>query len=369
MLTDERTLADALREAGYWTAIVGKWHLGNWRQKHLPRQRGFDHQYGTYGGVVDYYTRCRHGRYDWHRNDRPIKEDGYTTDLIGNEAVRLIKNHSGEKPFFMYVPFTAPHTPKQAPDKVIELYKEKYKGLNLLPREAKNRIITAAQIHIMDEAIGRIIKAIEDRGWTDNTLIVFFNDNGGSRLVGGNHPLKGAKGTYYDGGVRVPFAAQWPGHIKAGTVVDEPVMVIDLYPTLIKLAGGSLNQPLPIDGLDIWPVIAKGAKTPRNEFIWSPKVIRQGDWKLIDKGGLIYPHSKMATEAKVPSEACLYNITEDPYEKKNLIKEKPQIVKTLRKRLAEIKKQIRPAEPKERIPKGSLICGEEEAKTFKGWNK
>jgi arylsulfatase A-like enzyme len=370
MLVDERTMADALREAGYRTAIVGKWHLGNWEQEYLPRQRGFDHQYGLYNGVLDYYSRMRGKKYDWHRNDKPIYEEGYTTDLIGDEAVRLINNHSGERPLFMYVPFTAAHSPLQAPKEVIELYHKKYADAVLSPMEVDRKAKIAAMTHIMDQAIGRILQAIDSRSWTENTLVLFFNDNGGpGKNV--NLPLKGGKATYWDGGIKVPFVAQWPGKIKAGTVVDEPVMVVDLYPTLIKLAGGSLEQALPIDGLDIWPVIAEGAKSPRKEFIWSPKVIRHGDWKLIDTGGQYYPHGvagKKEVESGIPSEAQLYNIAEDPYEKNNLINDHPKIVDSLRQRLTEIQSEIRPAALVEDIPKGAMIYGEEESKTFKGWN-
>jgi arylsulfatase A-like enzyme len=361
-----------MREAGYWTAIVGKWHLGNWEQEFLPRQRGFDHQYGCYNGVLDYYTRKRSAKYDWHRNDKPIQEEGYTTDLIGDEAARLIKNHSGENPFFLYVPFTAAHSPLQAPKDVIALYQKKYADKGLSKKELSRNSTIAAMTHVMDEAIGRILDAIEARNWKKNTLVVFFNDNGGPGKEGTNFPLRGVKATYLDGGTKVAFAAQWPGRIKAGTVVNEPVMVVDLYPTLIKLAGGSLKQPLPIDGLDIWPVIAEEAKSPREEFVWSPKVIRQGDWKLIDTGGLLYPHGKAGMEeleSGIPSKAQLYNIVQDPYEKTNLIDDRPKIVVSLRKRLAELQSEIRPAGPVGEIPKRVKIYGEEEAKTFKGWDK
>jgi arylsulfatase A-like enzyme len=371
MLLDERTLANAMQEAGYWTAIVGKWHLGNWESEYLPRQRGFDYQYGTYGGVIDYYTRVRNRVYDWHRNDQPLLEEGYTTDLIGNEAVRVIENHSGEKPFFMYVPFTASHSPLQAPEELIAQYRKKCEEADELKGFA-NKPVIAAMIHVMDEAIGRILSAIEARGWTENTLVVFFNDNGGAGSVNANLPLRGYKATYWDGGTKVPFAAQWPGKIKAGTVVHEPVMVVDLYPTLIKLAGGSLEQPLPIDGLDIWPVMAQGAKTPRHEFIWSPEVIRQGDWKLIDTGGQYYPHGVKGREelaSGTPSEAQLYNLAEDPYEENNLINDHPEIVSSLRKRLSEIQGEIRTPAPDEKLPKGVKITGKEENAAFKGWDK
>ena len=364
MLADERTLANAMKEAGYWTAIVGKWHLGNWEQAYLPRQRGFDHQYGCYNGVIDYFTRYRGRLYDWHRNDEPIQEDGYVTDLIGNEASRLIEQHPEDKPFFMYVPFTASHGPLQAPEEVIDLYRDHYKDEKGSARDRKPTV--DAMVHIMDEAVGRILEAIDERGWTGNTLVVYFNDNGGPQA---NFPMRGTKGTYYEGGTRVPAAMKWPGKIQAGTFIDEPVSVVDLYPTLINLAGGSLEQPLPIDGLDIWPVVTEGALSPRNEFIWSPQVIRRDGWKLIDQGGLYYPHAKKAQKLDTPSEAQLYHISEDPHEETNLIDQQPEIVASLRQRLAEIKSQIRPAGPVEKIPRDARIYGKEEAQTFQGWDQ
>ena len=146
-------------------------------------------------------------------------------------------------------------------------------------------------------------------------------------------------------------------------------MSVRRCPTLINLAGGSLEQPLPIDGLDIWPVVTEGALSPRNEFIWSPQVIRRDGWKLIDQGGLYYPHAKKAQELDTPSEAQLYHISEDPHEETNLIDQQPEIVASLRQRLAEIKSQIRPAGPVEKIPKDARIYGKEEAQTFQGWDQ
>jgi len=369
MLTDERTIADALRDAGYWTALVGKWHLGNWEQEYLPRQRGFDHQYGTYGGVVDYYDHARKYNdarghiYDWHRNDEVVYEEGHTTDLIRDEAVRLIKNYDGKKPFFMYVPFMAPHTPH---------------GLDQVPKEWKNYYQKKGGlpgfdplIHTMDLAIGEIVDAVKQRGWIDDTLIIFFNDNGGHVGKDPNLPYKGGKTSYFEGGIRVPFTAQWPGHIPRNSLSDVPVMVEDLYPTLVKLAGGSIEQPLPVDGTDVWSVLAEDASLPPREMIWSPKVIRRGDWKFIEAGGVYYQlgvKGRRLLEKGIVTEAYLYNVKEDPYETKNQINEHPELVKSFRKRLAEIAKEIRqPAPSRGAMPRWAKVTGEEEAKTFKGF--
>jgi len=219
-------------------------------------------------------------------------------------------------------------------------------------------------------AIGDIVDAVKKRGWIDDTLIIFFNDNGGHVGKEPNPPYKEGKATYFEGGIRVPFTAQWPGHIPPNSLSDVPVMVEDLYPTLVKLAGGSMEQPLSVDGTDVWSVLAEGASLPSREMIWSPKVIRQGDWKFIETGGAYYHggvKGKKALKAGIVTEAYLYNVKEDPYEAKNQINEYPELVQSFRKRLAEIKKEIRTPAPSTGMPRWAKVTGEEEAKTFKGF--
>ena len=167
MLRDERTLAEALRDAGYATWIVGKWHLGHWYREHLPLQRGFEHHYGLYSGVIDSFTH-RNGRIlDWHRNERPVVEVGYSTFLLADEAVQLIERHDGRRPFFLYLPFNAVHNPNDAPAEYIAPYTHLEH-----PRQR-------GQLKAMDDAIGQVVDALDRKGVLDETLIVFLNDNGG----------------------------------------------------------------------------------------------------------------------------------------------------------------------------------------------
>ena len=345
MLQDERTIAEALQDAGYWTAIVGKWHLGSWQKEHLPMQRGFDYQYGHYAAVIDYKYKMRGDVYDWHRNEEPLDEDGYSTDLIGAEAARLIKEHDGTKPFFMYVPFNAPHGPHtMAPEEVTRKYsKEKVKS----PGQAAN-------VEIMDKAIGRILDAVDAKGIRDNTLVVFFNDNGGPKLaVHRNGPYKGYKTEYYEGGVRVACLLRWPDKLEAGSTNDEMFNCVDLYPTLLNLAGASLEQPLPLDGYDIWKSLTEGTPSPRTEIAHSTKTIRMGDWKYIDETEEYYSFKAEVSQ--------LYNIAEDPGEENNLVDQYPEKVEEFKSRMAYWAALERPAE--EFVPIAGYpvyICGEEE---------
>ncbi|MCY4122657.1 MAG: sulfatase-like hydrolase/transferase, partial [Acidobacteria bacterium] len=180
MRVDERTIAEALRDAGYATWLVGKWHLGQWQREHLPLQRGFDHHYGLYGAEIDSFSHHR-GRnrdlaLDWHRNGRPVVEAGYSTELLAEEAVQLIDRHDPADPFFLYLPFNAVHNPNDAPQEYIDLYSHL--------DNPKQR----AQLAVMDLAIGQVMDALAARGVLDNTLVMFLNDNGGTSTAGWNAP-------------------------------------------------------------------------------------------------------------------------------------------------------------------------------------
>jgi arylsulfatase A-like enzyme len=320
---EERTLGHALKEAGYTTAIVGKWHLGHARPEFLPTRLGFDRQYGHHLGVIDYYKHARIDVPDWHRNDKPLKEEGYSTTLIGKEAARVIEKHDFAKPLFLFVPFNAPHTPLQAPDEYIA----KYSTI-----EDESRRIFAAMVTCMDDEIGRILKALETRGVAANTLVMFTSDNGGAvRNGASNHPLRGGKTDLYEGGVRVPACAMWSGSIQPGTVVNEPVHIVDVFPTLVLLAGGSIDQPLPLDGRDIRATITKNAKSPRQEILLNVEpnrgAIRRGDWKLIVAGPL--PQPVESPKGKLE----LFNLVNDPREQRNLAKDEPEKLRELLARL------------------------------------
>jgi len=345
---EERTLAQALKETGYTTAICGKWHLGHLSPQYLPTSRGFDHQYGHYNGALDYFTHIRDGGLDWHRDDQPLREKGYTTNLIADESVRLIREHDFSHPLFLYVAFNAPHSPYQAPQSYIDMYTHIKK---------RNRQIYAAMVTCMDDAIGQIVSALDKCGVKNNTLIIFCSDNGGTGTVGNNGLLRGHKAQLYEGGVRVPAFAVLPGVVKAGTVINEPIHIVDIYPTLLKLAGANLEQALPIDGKDVWPTIVEGAPSPHEEVLLNSTpangAIRRGDWKLVCNGSIGANNTGQPVDEKVFE---LFNLSEDPYERNNLMEKYPQKFQELKQRLEVYAMQAaKPNIPPNKMPKGFKV--------------
>ena len=329
LATNEWLLPQALKEAGYNTAIIGKWHLGHADTKYWPRQRGFDYQYGAMIGELDYYTHSDAGVLDWFRNNKPVHEKGYTTQLLGNDAVKYINEQSGDKPFYLYLAFNAPHTPYQAPKEYVDRYP------NI---QDPTRRTYAGMVSCLDDEIGRVVAALDQKGLRNNTLIVFQSDNGGTRdkmftgqmadvsqinLPCDNGQYRSGKGTLFEGGCLVCACANWPGHIKPGTV-DGIVHVVDMYPTLAALAGASTAKCKPLDGLNVWDTIAANKPSPRTEFIYNVEpfrgAVRAGDWKLIWR-------------TLIPTSVDLYNLAEDPYETNNVAALHPDKVAAMQARL------------------------------------
>jgi arylsulfatase A-like enzyme/peroxiredoxin len=307
---EEQTIAQGLKSAGYATAIVGKWHLGHVAPEYLPTRRGFDHQYGHYNGALDYNTHRRDGGLDWHRDDAVSHDEGYTTHLLARESVRIIQQYANKKPFFLYVPFNAVHSPHQVPNKYL-------KGLDHLQGERRTY---AGMLVAMDEAIGQIHTAIREAGIEEQTLIVFTSDNGGPQpgKVTSNGNLRAGKATHYEGGVRVAAFATWPGKIAANSVVTEPLHIVDWYPTLLRLAGAQIEQRLPLDGRDLWDTLTAGAPSPHEDILINATpangALRAGPWKLV----VVSPRSPSAEEADT-----------DPNEATDLAQQHPEIVERL----------------------------------------
>lgn len=349
LATEERTVAEALQEAGYHTAIAGKWGCGEWLPEHLPLGQGFDHQYGFYAWGIDYnnYTiphnaPARFAVYDWHRNQEPLYEQGYSTDLIANEVVRLLANHEeqqGDKPFFYYIPFNAIHGPLEATPRYSDTHSKRYAALKCL-----------------DDAVGRIVGALDQYGFAENTLVVFANDNGAIRDTM-NAPYRGTKNTNYEGGVRVPCVLKWPGKIEAGSSNDALMHITDFYSTFVQLGGGSLEQERPLDGIDMSVVIVEGAASTRDEIIFEVSnsvrfpAIRQGDYKLIGEE--------------------LYNIKEDPQESQDIAQAQPAIAQALKERVQQVGEE-RPTMPDMSLlmsPALPWVYGQEENAKAPQWVK
>jgi arylsulfatase A-like enzyme len=332
---DERTLPAALKESGYETAICGKWHLGHFRPEYLPTHRGFDHQYGHYNGAIDYFTHIRDLGHDWHRDDRACYDEGYSTSLLADEAAQRIRRRDPARPLFLYLPFNAVHAPYQVPEKYTKPY------AHLSPQ----RRTYAGMVASMDEAIGRVVSALDAMKMRENTLIVFSSDNGGPApgRITSNGPYRGGKATLYEGGVRVAALAAWPGRIRPGTIVREPLHMVDWYPTLLKLAGASLDQKLPLDGRDAWPTVAEGKPSPHEEILLNaaPRAgaILAGRWKLVIRGNVAVAESQLAEKPEMPAKSAkrkvdrdaieLFDLAADPYEKTNLARKQPEKLQEL----------------------------------------
>ncbi|MBL8792597.1 MAG: arylsulfatase [Planctomycetia bacterium] len=340
---DERTLPQALQEAGYATAIVGKWHLGHFSPDYLPTRRGFQRQYGHYNGAIDYFTHIRDGGCDWHRDDKVCQDEGYSTQLIAKEAVSFIHDTAGKKPFFLYVPFNAVHSPHQAPAEYLKPYAD-LKG---------ERQKYAGMLAAMDEAVGQIVAAVDQAGVRRNTLFIFSSDNGGPQpgVVTDNGKFRAGKGTLYEGGVRVVAFATWDGKVPANATLAAPLHIADWYPTLLKLGGAKLEQRLPLDGKDLWSTLTQGKPSPHEAILLNTTpntgAIRAGDWKLVVKNGTDDPDGGPAKDVgKATVE--LFNLQDDPSEKTNLADKEPARVKDLQAKLAAFAKEAVPpkARPK-----------------------
>ena len=320
--TEERTVAEALRDAGYFTSLIGKWHLGEWLPEHLPMGQGFEHQYGHYAWGIDYYSKtivhnapARFAVYDWHRNQKPIQEEGYATDLIAAEASRVIANSKEEdRPFFIYVAFNAVHGPLNPPPS--------FKGDRNDPLAIRD-----AMLKNLDEAVGQIRNAVDSNGFRENTLFIFANDNG-PVLEEMSKPFRGTKNTTFEGGVRQPAILRWPGKLEPGSTKDGMMFIADLFPTFITLAGGNHGQERPIDGIDMTSMLFEGSCSPRNEIIFDVAgsvrlpTIRSGDFKLMGDS--------------------LYNIAEDPGEQYDVAKQHPEVVAKLHARVTAVGKERPP---------------------------
>lgn len=319
---DERTIADDLQAAGYVTGVFGKWHLGHFEPEYLPTRRGFKHQYGHYNGALDYFSHKREGGFDWHQDDRVNHDEGYSTTLIGRRAAEFVIANAGKKPFFLYVPFNAVHSPYQPPKGGVDAYPD-------LEGDRRNY---AAMLTSTDDAIGAVVDAVDKAGVRDNTIFIFSSDNGGPApgRITDNGAYRGGKGGLYEGGVRVAAFATWDGHIPAGSTILEPIHIVDWRPTLQKLGKAKAAGDLSMDGLDVWPTVTGASPSPHDAILLNatPQVgaLRAGDWKLI-----VRREGNRASPGRRREKAVeLFNLKRDPHEKTDLASEKPEKVRQLR---------------------------------------
>ncbi len=332
------TLASALKSVGYETALCGKWHLGSLPSQG-PNHFGFDHSYGSLaGGCGPYNHRYKEGPFThtWHRDERLLDEPGHITDLITKEAVKFLAGRlDPATPFFLYVPFTAPHLPIKEP--------QAWEDFDGHIQDPALRLYGACISH-MDDGVGKILEAIRHNGHADNTVVVFFSDNGGSistpnndtsypaddysamKIPASNAPFRGQKAQVYEGGIRVPALVYWPGPLTP-SVVSAPLHVVDWMPTLCGLAGYAPERDLKWDGVNRWPLVTGQERSPAARTLYwvgpnaRMSAIRHGDWKLVVKKGATSPE--------------LFDLAADPNETKDLAVDQPDRVKTLKALLAQ----------------------------------
>ena len=346
---DEQFLPQSFLAAGYQTAMVGKWHLGHAQQDFHPNNRGFEHFYGHLHTEVGYFPPfSNQGGKDFQLNGQSITKDGYETFLLADEVSRYIRDRDQDKPFFVYMPFIAPHTPLEAPADLMEKYADMVDDRK--PARARNtdntrrirqltmrpsaRPAYAAVVDAMDQAIGQVLATLDEQGIADNTIVLFFSDNGGAAYATGgadNVPLRGGKGETFEGGIRVVSVMRWPAAISSGTTMEQIMTVMDVFPTLAAAAGIETGITRKMDGQNMWPAIVDNVPSPRQKTLFfASETPTYGSFSI----AAFNEHWKLVQEIEQDNEGTnitnhLFRIADDPYEYNNLAQEHPEVVQQL----------------------------------------
>ena len=341
MDTREVLIPKVLKQAGYVSGIFGKWDMGQ-LHRFLPLQRGFDEFYGFTNTGIDYWTHERYGIPSMYRGNEPTTEDKgtYATDLFRRETLRFIEKRK-DRPFFCYVPFNAPHgasnleRPRpgvQAPLEYIRAQYGQYDSKEADSRRAK-RMRYMAAITYMDEAIGQMMDLLARHGLQENTIVIFFSDNGGSGSAADNGPLRGGKSRMFEGGLRVPCIVRWFGVVLAGSVCDEFLSSMEIFPMICNAAGARLPKGVVLDGSDMASVLAGRQKSSRKEMFWQrrcDKAARVGNYKWVESS----------------RGSGLFDLTSDIGEQHDLSSEKPDVLSMIKSRFAAWEKRMAEAEPR-----------------------
>ena len=319
LFPSEVTFPEPLKDAGYTSGLMGKWHLG-YTKKFNPMHHGFERFRGYVSGNIDYVSHYdRIGVYDWWDGLELIKEEGYCTYLINKHAVKFIEDHK-DRPFCLYVAHEAVHAPDQAPGDPAQRGPETPKG----KRERRPQKETyALMMKAMDKGIGEIYAKVKQLGLSDNTLIFFFSDNG-PRSPGLAGPLRGRKGSVYEGGHREPAVAWWPGTIKPGTISNDLSISLDLMPTMLELAGASVPAGHKLDGISLAAHMLEGKPLGTRKLFWRGEAMRDGQWKLVKAG----------------KKAELYDLATDLAEKTDLSAKHPDRARQMEAAIEAWKKDV-----------------------------
>ena len=335
---DEHFMPQSFKAAGYQTAMIGKWHLGHTIPQHHPNARGFDYFFGHLHTAPDYWSHEVQYGLDLQRNGESVQAEGeYATHVAGSEVTDWLENRRDpDKPFFLYVPFVAPHSPMQAPQALVEKYRDIPNESRPASQPAGFRPIYAGMVHAMDEVIVNILDHLDRLGLAQNTIVLFFSDNGGSSANGSyNAELRGWKGQTYEGGIRVTAALRWPAGLEGGQVNNQLMSVLDVFPSLATAAGIPLGNGKPLDGIDQWSAIADNSSDNRRrdlffiteipiaDYIYTGVI--SGGWKLVQTVDQLLETTTVNNE--------LFNLDNDLGEKNNLADKHP-------KRVAELAEKI-----------------------------
>ncbi len=327
----ETTIAEKLRESGYDTALIGKWHLGHGGKDLLPTRHGFNSFIGHTGGCIDFFTMTYGNIPDWYHQEVHVSENGYATELITDEAISYLEDREDEEdPFFLYLAYNAPQFGKgwspstRTPINIMQPQAEDLRRVSGI--EDKVRREFAAMTVSLDDGVGKVIEALDANGLSEDTLVIFLTDHGGDPVYGGNNlPYRGDKATLFEGGLRVPCIMRWPGKIEAGNASDIVCSSLDLFPTFCSLAGIASDESR-LDGRNLSSVMIEGIGWSDRMLFWELGVhaelgrnpwsaVRSGDWKYL----------------QTPDDGeFLFNVAKDPYEKRNLMRIEPDRFKDLR---------------------------------------
>jgi len=330
----EHFMPESFKAAGYQTAMIGKWHLGHTIEQHTPNARGFDHFYGHFNTDVLYFDHTFAGGHDFQENGKPVYHNGeYATDIHGAQGARYINElRDPDKPFFLYIPFLAPHSPMDAKQEDKSIYSSRI-DTPMFPGKTY-----AAMVHSLDEAVGDILNALDEQGVAENTIVLFFSDNGGYYNFGGiNKPLRGGKLEAYEGGVRVTSVIRWPEVLPANTVNENVISVMDVFPTFSEATGVPMQNVKDLDGINRWDAVTGTGEKDRGEplvFVSNVPIYNEfkygvldGPWKLVQ----YVNHERRETEVSTE----LFNVWEDPNEENDIQTAHPDQVKRLTKILDE----------------------------------
>ena len=351
----EHFMPESFGAAGYQTAMVGKWHLGHAQMTYHPNERGFEHFYGHLHTEVGFYPPFANvGGKDFQVNGVTADDEGYETYLLADEVSRYIRERDTQKPFFIYMPFIAPHTPLDAPAELQEKYKDIDTDLpparsnqtdstrrisKMLMRESA-RPMYAAVVDGMDQAIGQVLNTLDEEGLSDNTIVLFFSDNGGAAYSYGgadNAPLRGGKGETFEGGIRVVSLMRWPEKLQGGQIFDQVMTVMDVFPTLADAAGVDPLNTFEFDGSSLWSSISEGTTHTREDMImFASEIPIYGSFKLTafdNTWKLVQEMEQDQLSTTVTN--YLFKIVDDPNEYNNLAAEYPDIVVSMSKAISE----------------------------------